>query len=159
MRNIFVIKLLEQMKKNDKIFLVSCDLGYKILDDIRNTFPNRFLNPMAAEMAGMGICVGLSYNNYIPIFYSITNFSIYRPFEIIRNYVDFEKSSVKIVCSGRDKDYLHDGYSHQSEDVKYFLDVFKNIKQYWPETKEEINEEFMKDFLYCDSPCFLSLKR
>ena len=159
MRRTFADLLLNEMRINKKIHIVSCDLGYKVWDKIIDEFPDRFHNPMAAEMTGLGMCIGMTYNGIIPIFYSIFNFAIYRNIDLIRNYVNYEKTPVKIVCSGRDLDYAHDGISHQSEDGKYFLDGFKNIKQYWPQTKDEITQEYIKEFINNKSPSFLSLKR
>jgi hypothetical protein len=43
-------------------------------------------------------------------------------------------------------------------DIKPILDLFPNIKQYWPESEDQI-PEIMKDLLNNKSPCFLSLKR
>ena len=36
---------------------------------------------------------------------------------IIRNYVNYEKIPVKLIGSGRDRDYEHDGISHWSDDA------------------------------------------
>lgn len=159
MRKTFADLLLKEMDSNESIYVISGDLGYKMWDQIREKHPKRFINPMAAELTAMGMCVGMTYNNIIPVFFSITNFAIFRPYELIRNYVDYENVPVKIVCSGRGEDYANQGITHKSNDAKYVLDGFKNIKQYWPETKEEINEDFIKGFLYNNKPCFLSLRR
>jgi uncharacterized sulfatase len=43
-------------------------------------------------------------------------------------------------------------------DMKPILDLFPNIKQYWPETEDQI-PEMLNDLLNNDKPCFLSLKR
>ena len=61
--------------------------------------------------------------------------------------------------AGRGKDYGNLGFSHWSEELKDILNIFGNIKQFWPETKEEINKEFIQEFLYNNKPSFLSLKR
>jgi transketolase len=150
--------LYNEMIKNDKIWLVTCDLGYKQFDNIKRDFPDRFIDTGAAEQSAMGIAIGLALKGKIPFIYSMTNFVLYRPFEWIRNYVDHESIPVKIVGSGRDKDYSVDSFTHECEDAKYVMDGFKNIVQFWPNDKEEI-EDMVKEMINNNKPSFISLKR
>lgn len=158
MRGYFAGYLYNAMIDDDNIWLVTADLGYGVFNKIRDDFPEKFLNTGAAEFAAAGICVGLAMKNKIPVFYSITTFGLYRPFEVWRNYVNHEGWPVKMAFSGRGKDYVHDGFSHWSEDVKDILDSFPKINQYWPETKQNI-EDWMESFLYNKLPSFISLRR
>ena len=158
MRRTFAEELYKQMEQNESIWLLCLDLGYGWFDKIRDDFPNRFLNPGAAEQAGMDIAVGLSLEGKTPFVYSITPFLIDRPFETLRTYVNHEKLNVKLIASGRDKEYTHDGISHHSEDVKPILDTLPNIHQIWPEDKGDIIFQ-VKHMIDCIAPDFISLKR
>ncbi|MEK7092845.1 MAG: hypothetical protein AAB907_04435, partial [Patescibacteria group bacterium] len=80
-------------------------------------------------------------------------------FEVIRNYINGEEWPVILVGSGRDKSYLHDGFTHWAEDAKMFLDCFSNIQQFWPEEKENVNSELLGEILKNGKPAFVSLKR
>jgi len=146
------------MQTNDRIWVISIDLGYKMWDQIRDEFPDRFLNTGAAEQAALGIAVGLSGEGKIPFVYSATSFLLCRGYETIRNYINQENYSVKLIGSGRDDDYKHDGFSHWSFDAKYILDGFSNIRQYWPETKEEI-PDIVDKMVHNWRPEFISLRR
>ena len=146
------------MQKDENIWLVTADLGFGALDDIFNDFPKRAINTGAAEAAAMGIAVGLAMQGKIPVFYSITPFALWRPAETIRLYVNGEQIPVKIVGVGRDKDYAHDGPSHDATDAKELLKCWPNIQQYWPDRVEYI-DEVVKYMLYNDKPSFLSLRR
>jgi transketolase len=146
------------MSKNESIYALSGDLGYIGFDQIEKDFPTRYINTGATEQSLIGMAVGLALKGKIPIVYSITNFLLYRPYETIRNYIDYEKIPVKLVGSGRNKDYEHDGISHWSEDAKKVLVNFPNIVSLWPETKEEI-PTILEDMIHNDKPTFLSLKR
>lgn len=158
MRGYFAYELYKHMQENENIYLVTADLGYGMFDDIRRDFKDRFINCGAAEQLGMGIAIGLAQEGKIPFFYSITNFAIYRPYEWIRNYVDYQDMPVRIIGGGRNKDYSHDGISHWSDDVEYVLKPLTNIFTHWPEDKKEI-PGIVDELVAKNKPHFLSLRR
>jgi len=157
-RGYFAYELHQQMKQNKDIYLVTADLGYKLFDAIRDDYPDRFFNLGASEQAMVGIAVGMTYRGKIPIVYSITNFVLFRPFEWIRNYIDHEKAPVILVGAGRDMDYKEDGWTHQSPDAKKALACFPNVRQYWPQTKQD-GAEALKQAIESKQPSFISLIR
>lgn len=158
MRRLFADLIYQQMSKNKNIIIISGDLGYKMWDQVREDFPERFINVGAAEQAMIGIAVGLALEGKIPIVYSITTFLLYRPFETIRNYINYEQIPVKLVGSGRDRDYSHDGISHWAEEDRDVMKIFGNIKSKWPEDNEEL-ASLMDDFINDLSPWYINLKR
>lgn len=158
MRGWFAYELYKHMAKNPNIWLVVGDLGYKVFDRIRIAFPKRFLNCGAAEQSMMGIGVGLALEGKIPIVYSMSSFVLYRPFETIRNYVDYERIPVKLVGSGRNRDYLDHGLCHWAEEDKQVLRILKNIEGKWPETLEEI-PNLVKKMIKNKNPWYINLKR
>jgi len=154
----FVYELYKAMAKNDKIVLITCDLGYRQFDSHFEDFPDRCFNVGASEQAGMGVAVGMVLSGKIPFIYSITNFLIYRPFEWIRNYVNYEKIPVKLIGSGLDKDYAEDGITHQCEDLDQVMKLFKNIKRLNPLDKKDI-KSMLKIMIEDNNPYFIGLKR
>lgn len=148
----------QAMKNNPQIYLLIGDLGYKMWDKVRADFPERVLNTGAAEQTLMGVAVGIALAGKIPIVYSITPFLLYRPFETIRNYLNYEKIAVKLLAAGRDKDYEHDGISHWSEDDKDVLALWPNIKAYWPQSHTELPGIF-ENMINSPSPYYVNLKR
>src|SRR3989304_5093505 len=101
MRRCFVDVLHTKMAVNNDIWVVTGDLGYKMWDEIRRDYNNRFINVGSAEQVMVGVGIGLALEGKIPFVYSITPFLLYRPFETIRNYVNREEVPVKLVGSGR----------------------------------------------------------
>lgn len=158
MRKTFFQELYKQMKKNPNIYAVTGDLGYIGFDKIRDEFPDRFINTGASEFSMMGIAVGLAQEGKIPFVYSITPFLLYRPFEMLRTYINHEKIPVRLVGSGRNDDYKHDGFSHDATDAKRILDSLTNIQQLWPEIKEEI-PLLVSAMVAVDAPQFINLTR
>lgn len=158
MRRLFAKLLQEEMKKNEDVHLITGDLGYGLWDKIRDDFPTRFHNVGSSEMVMMGMGIGLAMEGKIPYVYSITPFAIYRPFEMIRNYLDHEGIPVNIIGGGRDKEYGYLGFSHWSHDDKRIMGVFDNVKSYHPETDEELADSF-KYTLQKRTPIYINLKR
>lgn len=157
MRKEFAIELYSAMARNKDIVVLTGDLGFGLWDKIKNSYPDRFINCGASEQSMLDIAVGLAYAGKIPFVYTITPF-FYRAFETIRTYVDHEKLNIKLIGSGRDKDYAHDGFSHDATDFEKILDRLHNIKQFWPETKEEM-PLLINKLIEINRPCFVSLTR
>lgn len=158
MRAYFAECIHKHMKKNKNIYVIVNDLGYRMWDKIREEFPDRFINVGAAEQTLIGVSIGLALSNKIPIVYSITTFLLYRPFETIRNYINYEKIPVKLIGSGRNKDYIHDGISHWAEEDRQVMAILKNIKSYWPKDTKEISK-LVNKLLKDNKPYYINLKR
>ena len=156
MRKEFATFLHKEMSYNDNIVLLTGDLGYGLWDKIKIDYPDRFYNVMSSEQLMVGAAVGLAMENLIPIVYSITPFVLYRPFELLRNYLDHENIPVKLVGGGRDKDYGYLGFSHWAEEDIKILSTLPDIKLYKPENP---TESIYQDFLYNYKPSYLNLKR
>ena len=156
MRKQFAEFLHGEMSYNKKIVLLTGDLGYGLWDRIKIDYPDRFYNVMSSEQLMLGTAVGLAMENFIPIVYSITPFAIYRPFELLRNYLHHENIPVKIVGGGRDKDYGYLGFSHWAEEDIKVLSTLENIQLFKP---KELNDKLCETFLYNKKPSYLNLKR
>ena len=156
MRPEFFKQLYILMKKNPNVWALTGDLGYIGFDKIRDDFPDRFINCGASEVAMLGIAVGLALEGKIPFVYTITSFFM-RAAETTGLYLHGEQIPVKLVGSGRNQDYKHDGPSHDATIAQNYLKSL-NIVNLYPETKEEIPllvEKMVKSNL----PQFISLRR
>lgn len=158
MRKLFAQLLHTEMSTNPDIFLITGDLGYGLWDGVRDDYPDRFYNVGSSEMAMMGAAIGLAMDSKIPYVYSITPFAIYRPFEMIRNYLDYENIPVNIIGGGRDKDYGYLGFSHWSHDDKRVMSVFDNVKSYWPESDDELRN-LVHHTTSRQHPIYINLRR
>lgn len=158
MRKQFFNIVYDQMLINDDIYVLTADLGFGLLNNIKNDFKDRFYNVGAAEQLLIGAGVGLALSKKIPICYSITPFLLCRPFETIRNYINHEKIPVKLVGSGRGTEYSKDGFTHWAEDDTKILELFPNIEVFRPTDliDLEINAKY---HLLNNKPTFISLSK
>jgi transketolase len=150
--------LFDSMAENQNIVVITADLGFGILDRIKDTYLDRFWNVGAAEQLMIGAAIGLSESGKIPVCYSMSSFLLYRPFEMLRNYVNYENIPIKLIGSGRDKDYSHDGISHWAHDDIQVLQALPNIKPYKPTDIKELEEQWA-EFLFSTTPAYLNLTR
>ena len=162
MRRLFKELLYDEMKVNEKVYLVTADLGYKMFDRIKADFPDRFINCGSAEQLMVGIASGLAYEGKIPVCYSITPFLLCRPFEIIRNHINKDSLPVKLVGSGIDDDYSHDGFTHWAGDTdKILFNCFPNIRYetYLNEYAKELLKDQFSFLINNNKPVCIILKR
>ena len=118
MRTTFVETLKELARQDERIFLLSADMGYSVFETFREEFPDRFLNTGIAEQNTIGIAAGLASRGKIVFVYSIIPFVTMRCFEQIRLDLAYNKSNVKIVGVGAGFTYGSLGSSHHAlEDI------------------------------------------
>jgi transketolase len=156
MRKEFASLLHSAMSENENIILLTGDLGYGLWDKIKIDYPDRFYNTLSAEQLMLGTAVGMAMEGKIPVIYSITPFAIYRPFELIRNYLNHESIPVKIVGGGRDKEYGYLGFSHWAEEDIDILSNFKNLSLFKP---KEFNTKIFNNFMFNNQPSYLNLSK
>lgn len=114
MRSAFFDTLLELAAHDERIWLVTGDLGFSVIEKFAQRFPNQFLNAGVAEQNMTGIAAGLALSGKIVFTYSIANFPVMRCLEQIRNDVCYHGLNVKIVAVGGGLAYAGMGYSHHA---------------------------------------------
>jgi transketolase len=157
MRREFFVKLYNEMHKNSNIIAVTADLGYGGFNKIQENLPKQFVNVGAAEQTALDLAVGLAQAGKIPFVYTITPF-YYRGFETIRTYINHESIPVKLIGSGRDSDYEHDGFSHYAGDDRQLFFPFDNITCFWPTSIEEM-EKRVDEMIEEPKAYYLNLRR
>jgi transketolase len=114
MRTAFINELIQQARKNPKIFLVVGDLGFSVVEPFAGEFPGRYLNAGVAEQNMTGVAAGLASEGYHVFTYSIANFPTLRCLEQIRNDVAYHHLPVTVVSVGAGFSYGNLGYSHHA---------------------------------------------
>jgi len=118
MRNEFAASLLELAERDERVMLLTADLGYTVLEPFAERFPDRFLNVGVAEQNMVGLATGLAEAGFTPYVYSIATFASMRGYEFIRNGPILHQLPVRIVGVGGGLDYGHNGLTHYAvEDV------------------------------------------
>ncbi|MEY2921652.1 MAG: hypothetical protein RL108_261 [Bacteroidota bacterium] len=114
MRNTFIKALTLAAALNPKIVLIVGDLGYSVIEDFQEKFPDRFYNAGICEQNMASMAAGLASEGYHVFIYSIANFPTFRCAEQLRNDVGYHNLPVTVVTVGGGLSYGNLGYSHHA---------------------------------------------
>jgi transketolase len=118
LRGTFARILCELAGKDERVVLLTGDLGYTVLEPFRDSFPKRFFNVGVAEQNMVGLATGMAEAGLVPFCYSIGTFASLRPFEFIRNGPVLHNLPVRVIGLGAGFEYGTAGPTHYSlEDV------------------------------------------
>ena len=147
------------MEKDKDIYFISIGLGWPRTDEIKEKFPDRYIQTEASEQTALDIAVGLAYEGKKPITYTISPF-YYRAWETLRTYINKENLRVVMVGAGRDGDYSDhgDGFSHDARDIPELFSMLKNIIQFYPNNKKEV-ESSLLEMIQSDKPSLMVIRR
>jgi transketolase len=112
MRRAFAESLAEIAAIDNRILLLTADLGFMALEPFAEKHPEKFFNVGVAEQNMVGVATGLAEAGFLPFVYSIVNFATMRPFEFIRNGPVAHHLPVRVVSVGGGFEYGNNGISH-----------------------------------------------
>ena len=158
MRDAFVRVLAEEMECNERIVLITGDLGFGVLRPLWERFPDRTINAGIAEQGMVSMAAGLAATGRTVIVYSIGNFPTLRPLEQIRNDCAYHNADVKIVCVGGGFVYGSLGMSHHATEDLSVMRAIPDITCFTPGDPAE-TEAVTRVMLRKPGTCYLRLGR
>ena len=158
MRNYLFVEIEKMMKNNKKLFFLTGDTGFNLVEGIFKKYPSRAINVGVAEQNLVGIASGLSNMGFIPIIYAITNFIVHRCFEQTRNDLCLHNKKCILIGTSTGYDNSTLGPTHHIIDDIGSLKVFPNIKIYSPSTRLSTINSFKKS-LKENGPSFIRITK
>jgi len=140
--------------ENEDIFVIVADIGYRVFDDFRDKYPDRFINMGICEQSIISVASGMALEGIQPWVYTITPFLIERPFEQIKLDIDQQNVNVSLVGFA---DYPMLGPTHSEINAKELMKLFNNIESYFPADGDE-TEKMIYQANERKGPSFISLK-
>jgi len=117
MRNTFSEALYEEATKNPNVYIVVSDISPAgSMAKFSTQYPDRFINVGVAEQSMIGICAGLALKGCQPFAYTIATFSLYRPFEMVRDDLCYQNLPVTVVGMGAGVIYSTLGGTHHTQE-------------------------------------------
>lgn len=127
MRNLFINTITEEAKKDDRIFLITPDLGFSVLEPFQELFPDRLINVGVAEQNAVGVAAGLALNGKIPYVYSIIPFVTSRCYEQVKVDCAYMNTNVRLVGVGAGFAYGPAGATHHALDDIAIMRTLPNM--------------------------------
>jgi len=156
MRNAFAAAITELAVKDERIVLLSGDIGNRLFDKYRERCPTRFYNCGVAEANMTGMAAGLALSGLRPFTYTITPFATTRVIEQIRVDICYHDVPVVIVGTGSGLSYASLGPTHHSCEDVGILRCFPNLTILCPADAMEVGPA-IEAALSCPGPVYIRL--
>jgi len=158
-RREFIDALLELAGKDEKIVLIVPDVGFNYIEEFQKRFPDRFFNFGVTEQSTMIIAAGLALAGFKPYVYSMINFVVFRPYEMVRNAICLHNANVKLIGVKGSEKYKFLGFSHnlvtENEEIKV-LEHLPNLKHFIVTDPKAVKTVILETYK-TNSPCYIRL--
>lgn len=141
-RKIFFEELIKLAEKDEKICLIVPDVGFSFTEDFQRKFPKRYFNFGVTEQSSVVIASALALDGWKPYVYSMINFVLFRPAEMVRNGIVHHKANVKLLGVKGSEKYKFLGWSHNLSHETEDTDFCTNIGLDWsvPVTEQAVRD-------------------
>ena len=156
MRNAFADELTHIAKENNKVVLLSGDIGNNLFDKFKKVDETHFYNCGVAEANMMGVAAGMALSGLRPVVYTITPFTTTRCFEQIRVDACYHKAPVIIVGTGSGLSYAELGPTHHSLEDMAILRTLPGMRVIAPCDATELRLA-LRAALHEDGPVYIRI--
>jgi len=128
MRNRFADTFYELGKGDSRLCVVVADISPAgSIEKFRKDFPRRFVNTGVSEQIMIGMTAGMAQRGLKPFAYTIATFSLYRPFEMVRDDLCYQNLPVTIVGIGGGVNYSTLGATHHAQEDVAIASAIPNM--------------------------------
>lgn len=156
MRNEFAKAITELAVADDRVVLLSGDIGNTLFDKYREKAPERFYNCGVAEANMIGLGAGLAKSGFRPVAYTITPFITSRCYEQIRVDLCYQNLPMIFVGTGAGLSYVELGPTHHSCEDIGILRMLPNLTVLCPADRTEVRLA-LREALKLKGPAYLRL--
>lgn len=158
MRATFLQTLLKEAQSDERIWLLTADFGYSVLEPFEDMFPERYINVGICEQNAIGIAAGLALQGKIPYVYTAVPFATSRPYEQIKVDCAYMQTNVRIVGVGSGFSYGPAGATHHALDDISIMRSLPNMSVVCPGSLNE-TEALTKYSTKHNGPMYIRLGR
>ena len=158
MRDTFIEELSKRASTDSNVFLITGDLGFGVLEEFGESFPDQFLNAGVAEQNMTAIAAGMAFEGRKVFTYSIGNFPTLRCLEQIRNDICYHNLDVTIVAIGGGFSYGQLGMSHHATEDISIMRSLPNMEVLVPSSLDEVRGSF-NHIINNNGPVYLRLDK
>jgi transketolase len=127
-RNTFANTFFEAGQQDPRLCVVVADISPAgAMDRFRQSFPARFINTGVAEQVMIGMCAGMALRGLKPFAYTIATFTLFRPYEFVRDDLCYHNLPVTIVGIGGGVTYSTLGGTHHAQEDVAIASAIPNM--------------------------------
>jgi transketolase len=156
MRNAFADEILTLALADERIVVLSGDIGNRLFDKFKAAMPERFHNCGVAEANMISLAAGLASSGLRPVCYTITPFVTTRCLEQIKLDVCYHGMPVTIVGTGSGLSYAALGSTHHSFEDIAIMRTLPGMCVFAPADAPELRHILQQSFRQ-DSPTYLRI--
>lgn len=156
MRNAFAAEMVELAATDERIVLLSGDIGNRLFNPYKERFPDRFVNCGVAEANMIGMAAGMALSGLRPVAYTITPFITTRCLEQIRLDLCYHDLPVTVVGVGAGLAYAGLGATHHALEDLALLRALPNMTVAAPGDAMEVRS-LLRAATACDGPVYLRM--
>jgi len=112
MRGALIDTLVSLAEHDPRLFFMTADLGFSVVEKFADKFPKQFVNVGVAEANMLSMAAGMAREGCIPYVYSIATFTAMRGYEQLRNGAVIHNLPVRVIGIGGGFAYGHAGITH-----------------------------------------------
>jgi transketolase len=158
MRNTFSEALYKAATTNSDVYVVVADISPAgSMAKFSTQYPERFINVGVAEQSMIGICAGLALKGCQPFAYTIATFTLYRPFEMVRDDLCYQNLPVTVVGMGAGVIYSTLGGTHHTQEDIAIAGAIPNMQIIAPCDPAECTEATLHCATQKKGPVYLRI--
>lgn len=156
MRNAFAAEITALAAENNRLVLLSADIGNRLFDAYKERFSKRFFNCGVAEPNMISMAAGMAMTGLRPVAYTIASFITTRCLEQIRIDLGYQHAPVIVVGTGAGLSYAANGSTHHSCEDIAFLRMIPGMTVVCPGDAMEVRAA-LRAALAVDGPVYLRI--
>lgn len=157
-RRAFIDTLSVLAESDRNIILIIPDVGFNYIETFESKFPDRIINTGVTEAFTTIFAAALALDGWRPFVYSMINFVLFRPAEMVRNAIVCHKAPVVLLGVKGSESYKFLGFSHnllhEKEDTVFCENI--GLASAIPQTNEEV-ATLIKRAYASNKPAYLRL--
>lgn len=144
----FIDTLITLADKDKKIVLIVPDVGFKHADRFKEKFRDRYFNFGVTEQSTVVAAAAMALSGLKPYVYSMRNFILYRPYEMVRNAIVCHNANVKLIGVSGSSAYKFLGFSHNDrfEDEDVTTATTLGLVVNTPKTPQEVIKTVLREY-------------
>jgi transketolase len=158
MKQAFIESLTKIMEQDEKVVVMTADMGFSVFEDIQKRFHKRFFNTGITEQASISFAAGLAKSGFKIYFYAQAPFISMRCLEQVRLDIAYNNLNIKLIGSNSGFSLNQYGVSHFGLEDIAIMKTLPGMTIYNPADSVEM-KKVMDESYKISSPVYIRMTK